>query len=123
MVPFSSHFSAPTESLPSYSFAYRARAMSDRDNQDRELELRERIAGLIRANKQAQKKPVTDDELQQLKTAASRLDQLLTAAENADQQALDNAASRLDRLLKDMRAGKDVSASLKLRRDSRGNDE
>ena len=97
--------------------------MSNEDNQDRELELRERIAGLIRANQQAQKRPVTDDELQKLKTAAGRLDLLLQDATNADQQALDNAAARLDRLLEDIRVGKDVSADLKLRREQRNKEE
>jgi hypothetical protein len=73
--------------------------MSDEDKRDRERALRERIVSLIRANSQATQKPIPSSELQQLKSAASRLDQILKAAGEAEKQALRAAAVRLDQLL------------------------
>jgi hypothetical protein len=92
-------------------------AMSNEDNQDQERDLRRRIASLIRANAQAPRKPMTDQEQQKLKAAANRLDQLLKTGEEADRQALKSAAVRLDQILKDMRKGKDITVKLKHRRD------
>lgn len=89
--------------------------MESQDNQNRAPELRERIVRLIRSNERASKQPVTDEELQKLRTAASRLDQILESAANADQQALQNAAARLDQLLADIRTGKDVAPMLRRR--------
>jgi len=97
--------------------------MTNGDNEDREHDVRERIASLIRATEQARKKQITGEELQRLKTAVSRLDKLLNAGADADRQALKNAAARLDQLLSEIGTGKDVSSDLKRRRDWRGRDE
>jgi len=90
--------------------------MSNEDTEDRDRELRERIVSLMQANSQAVRKPIPSAELQQLKTAASRLDQMLQATADADQQTLRTAAARLDQILIDIREGKDVSPNLKRRR-------
>jgi hypothetical protein len=57
------------------------------------------------------KKQIPAEELQKLKSAASRPDQMLKAAANADQQALKSAAARLDQLLSAIRAGKTSPAT------------
>jgi len=90
--------------------------MNSENDQARERDLRERIARLIRANQQARRKPLTDDERQKLNAAARRLDQMLKAAADEGQQLLKTAAVRLDQLLKDIAAGKDVTNNLKRRR-------
>lgn len=87
--------------------------MCNEDNRDREPDLRERIASLIRANQQAPRKQITVQERQKLQAAANRLDQILRAAEDADRQALRTAAARLGQMLKDIRKGKDVTVRLK----------
>jgi GTP cyclohydrolase I len=92
--------------------------MSNEYHQDRERALRERIASLIRANAQAPRKPITDQEQQKLQAAANRLDQILEAAEDEDRLALKNAAARLGQMLKDIRKGKDITIKLKPRQDS-----
>jgi hypothetical protein len=86
--------------------------MGDENKQDREREVRERIAGFMQANEQARKKQVAGEELQTLKAAAGRLDQLLKDTANADLQALRAAGERLDRLLADIAAGKDLVSDL-----------
>jgi hypothetical protein len=91
--------------------------MSNEDQQDQAVVVRERIASLIQATEQARKKQVSDDELQKLKTAASRLDEILKAAADADVQALRSAAARLDQLLADIDTGKDITRDLKRRQD------
>jgi hypothetical protein len=90
--------------------------MSNENEKGREHDLRRRIVSLIRANEQAVKKPTTDDEVQKLKAAAARLDQMLKAAMDADGQVLRSAAARLDQLLEDIATGTDVTDSLKRRR-------
>ena len=90
--------------------------MNHDDNQARERELRERIANLMRSNEQARKKPITSEEREKLKSAASRLDKMLESTAEADRQTLNGAAARLDQLLADIRKGKDVTAKLKSRR-------
>jgi len=92
-------------------------AMSHEDNQDREQDVRERIVSLMQATGQARKKRLGEEELQELKTAASRLDQMLRAAVDEDREALQSAAARLDQLLADLGTGKDVMHNLKRRRD------
>jgi len=92
--------------------------MSNQDNQDQEHDVRERIVSLIQATGQPNKKQLTEAELQELKTVASRLDQMLNAAAEEDRQALKSAAARLDQLLADIGTGKDVTPALKRRRDS-----
>jgi hypothetical protein len=83
--------------------------MNNENEKGREHDLRQRIVSLIRANEQALKKPITDEEVQKLKAAAARLDQMLKAAVDADGQVLRSAAARLDQLLGDIAGGKDVT--------------
>ena len=89
--------------------------MSSGDEQGREREVRERIMSLMQSIEKGPRKQLTPEEAEKLKNAASRLDQILKAAADADQQALESAAARLDRLLSDIRAGKDVTHDLKRR--------
>jgi phosphoglycerate-specific signal transduction histidine kinase len=91
--------------------------MGNEDNEGRESDVRERIVSLIEATGQAQEKQITTEELQALKTAMSRLDQMLKTAADADVQALRGAAARLDQLLQNIGDGKDATAGLKRRRD------
>jgi hypothetical protein len=89
--------------------------MSDEDIPARERELRAKVANQMRSIGQAPKKPLPGEELQKLKRAASRLDQMLEASADADRAVLQSAATRLDKLLRDLRRGKDVNARLKRR--------
>jgi uncharacterized membrane protein YccC len=89
--------------------------MNNDGNQGREQDLLERIMSLIRANRQARTEPIRGEELQKLRTAASRLDGMLQAAAEGEQQALRSAAARLDQLLAAIRRGKDVSGEIKRR--------
>ena len=97
--------------------------MNSGDNQGPDRDVRERIVNLMQSIGKGPKKPIPDEELQKLKGAASRLGQMLKAAASADQrafgqQALKSAAARLDQLLSDIRAGKDVTRNLKRRENS-----
>jgi hypothetical protein len=92
--------------------------MNSGDNQGRDRDARERIGNLMQSIGKGSTKQIPAEELQKLKSAAHRLDQMLDAAANADQQALKSAAARLDRLLSDIRAGKDVTSNLKRRENS-----
>lgn len=87
--------------------------MSNEDDQDRERDLRDRIASLIRANAQAPRRRITDEEQQKLKAAANRLDQILKSGEEAQREVLRKAAARLGQMLKDIRKGKDITLNLK----------
>lgn len=87
--------------------------MNSGDNQDCGRDIRETIVRQMQSIGKGPRKQITTEELQNLKRAASRLDQILKAAADADQQALKSAAERLDQLLSDIRAGKDVSRFLK----------
>jgi hypothetical protein len=58
------------------------------DNPDGDHAIREKIASQLRSIGKGPKEQITAEELQNLKTAASRLDQILKAAAAADQQAL-----------------------------------
>jgi hypothetical protein len=89
--------------------------MDTQDNRNREQELRERIMRLVRSNEQRSRQAITNEELLRLRTASSRLDQILQSAIDADQQGLQNASARLDQLLADIRMGKDVARILKRR--------
>lgn len=91
--------------------------MSDEGNEAREREVGRRIAGLIRSIGQAPQKQISSEEQQKLEAAANRLDRMLKAAADADHQALKDAAGRLDRLLMDIRKGKDVTSRLKRARE------
>lgn len=90
--------------------------MNNEHEKGREHDLRQRIVSLIRANEQAVKKPIADEEAQKLKAAAGRLDQMLKATADADGQVLRSAAARLDQLLEHIVTGKDVTDDLKRRR-------
>ena len=122
MITFGCHLPSRKLSATS-SVLFVPPTMSNDDNQSWERDLRSRIVTLIRANEQARRKPITGEELEKLKTAANRLDQMLKAAEDADQQALRSAAARLDQLLVDIRMGKDVTNDLNLRRARQEKDE
>ena len=87
--------------------------MNDEDKQSQARDVGQRIASLIRSIGQGTEKQKTPEELQRLKAAADRLDQMLKAGAEADREALRNAADRLDRLLVDIRRGKDVTSRLK----------
>jgi hypothetical protein len=89
--------------------------MSNEDHQDQERDLREHIVSRIRAASQLPKKQLMEEELQALHTAATRLDQLLKSAADADREALKAAAARLDQLLANIDKGKDVIPELKRR--------
>jgi hypothetical protein len=92
--------------------------MNSGDNQGPDREVRERIVNLMQSIGSGPKKQIPAEELQKLKNAANRLDQMLKAAANADQQTLKSAGAKLDQLLDDIRAGKDVSSNLKRRGNS-----
>src|ERR1700726_2050960 len=91
--------------------------MNNENEKGGEQDLRQRIVSLIRANEQALKKPITDEEVQKLKAAAGRLDQMLKAAVDPDGHVLRRAGGPLDQLLEDIATGKDVTYDLKRRRD------
>jgi len=93
--------------------------MGSGDHRDRERDVGERIASLMQLIGRTPKKQITREELQKLKRAAGRLDQMLKAGLDADQQTLRSAVERLDRLLSDLRTGKDVDLR---RRNSRNSD-
>ena len=92
--------------------------MNSGDNQGPDRDAREKIVSLLQSIGKGPKQEIPAEELQKLRSAAGRLDQMLKAAADADQQALKSAAGRLDHLLKDIRAGKDVTGNLKRRKDS-----
>ncbi len=96
--------------------------MNSGDNQGPDRDVRARIGNLMQSIEKGPKRPIPAEELQKLKSAASRLDQILKAAANADQQTLKSAAARLDQLLSDIRAGKDVTGNLKRRENSETRD-
>lgn len=92
--------------------------MCNQEKQTPELEIQARIARLAEAEEKVLKKPVSGDELRVLTAVTARLDQLLARAAEAEVQELHSAASRLDQLLNDISKGKDVRTKLK-RRDPR----
>ena len=89
--------------------------MNEEESHRREREVEKRIASLMQSIGHGPKKHISGEELQKLKTAASRLEQILQSAADDERQALNNAASRLDQLLTDIRKGKDVTHNLKRR--------
>ena len=91
------------------------------DHQDRERDLRERIASLMQSIGRAPRKQITSEELEKLSHAVGRLNQMLKASQDADLQTLRSAAVRLDQLLSDIRKGKDVTSDRKRRRDKQNN--
>jgi hypothetical protein len=93
--------------------------MGNEDNQSREQAVQDRIARFM----QGHPAPVSDQEQQALKDAAARLDQLLSASAEADVLVLQVAAARLDQLLADIAAGKDVSPGVKQRTEKKDTSE
>ena len=85
------------------------------DDKKRESDVGNRITNLIRSIGQGPEKPIAVEEQRRLTAAASRLDQMLKDAAEADRQALRNAAVRLDEMLLDMRKGKDITDRVKRR--------
>jgi hypothetical protein len=77
--------------------------------------VQDRIARFMQAE-HGGKKRVTDEERKLLQSAVGRLDQLLSASAETDVQALRAAADRLDLLLREIAAGKDVATEVKQRR-------
>ncbi len=92
--------------------------MNSGNNQGPGRDVRERIGNLMQSIGKGPKKQIPAEELHKLKSAANRLDQMLKAAANTDQQALKSAAAKLDQLLSDLRAGKDVTSNLKRKENS-----
>lgn len=91
--------------------------MSDQDHHDPEQNLRERIVGQIHATERGTQKTLDEEELQLLKTAVTRLEEMLSAAADTDREALKTAAARLDTLLVEISKGKDVTQGMRRRRD------
>jgi hypothetical protein len=117
MIVFDSQFASTSSDIAMF-FVMQV-VMNSGDNQGPDRDVRARVVNLMQSIGKGPKKQIPAEELQKLKSAASRLDQMLKAGANADQQALRSAAARLDRLLSDIRAGKDVTSNLK-RRESSG---
>ncbi len=90
--------------------------MSADEQQNEDRTVAERIAEVMRAHETIAGKKVSQPDLQKLKAAAERLEQLLADAADAEKDDLKKAASRLDQLLKDLGAGKDVAPGFRLRR-------
>jgi hypothetical protein len=116
MITFDCHLASNSSNRVHVSFGQVV--MNSGDNQGPDRDVRERVVNLMQSIGKGPKKQIPDEELQKLKSAASRLDQILKAGANADQQALKGAAARLDQLLSDIRAGKDVTSNLKRRENS-----
>jgi hypothetical protein len=82
-----------------------------------ELDVRARMARLLEAEQKIHNKSISREEIQVLTAVTARLDRLLARVAAAEVEDLQSAASRLDQLLKDISDGKDVAA--KIRRDKR----
>ena len=89
--------------------------MSTDEKQDQDHTIGERISEVMRAHESAPRS-MSQDELQKLKAAAGRLEQLLADAAGAETEDLKKAASRLDQLLKELGAGKDIASGFRVRR-------
>lgn len=101
--------------------------MGNDDSQDRERAVRDRIASFMQADEQVQSKQPTNVELETLRVAAWRLDQLLADAAAEEQarckrptqeevQALLAALTRLNQLLTEI-ARKESAPELRQRHD------
>jgi hypothetical protein len=90
--------------------------MTTDEKQDEDRAIGERIAEVMRAHESAVRNNISQDELQTLKAAAGRLEQLLADAAGAETEDLKKAASRLDQLLKELGAGKDIATGFRVRR-------
>jgi molecular chaperone DnaK (HSP70) len=91
--------------------------MTSEDHLNEARTLGERIAEVIRTNEQAPKKTLPSEELQKLKAAAGRLDRLLSDAAHAETDELKNAVTKLDQMLKNISAGKEIAPALRIRKD------
>jgi hypothetical protein len=91
--------------------------MSAHEKQDEDRSVGERIAEVMRAHEPVVGEKISQLDLQKLKAAAERLEQLLADAAGAEKDDLKKAASRLDQLLKDLGAGKDVAPGFRVRRE------
>ena len=69
----------------------------------------------MRANEQARPRPAPEDEVQKLKAAANRLDQMLKAGAVEEAKALGSAVARLDQMLADIGKGKDITNRIRWR--------
>jgi len=116
MIIFDCHLASTSSDTVYVSFVQVG--MNSGDNQGPDRDVRERIGNLMHSIGKGPKKRIPAEELQKLKSAAGRLDQMLKAAANTDQQVLKSAAARLDQLLSDIRAGKDDTSNLKRRENS-----
>ena len=97
--------------------------MSSDSNNDRQVEVRDRIANFMQAGGHPRSEGVAQDSVQTLRAAAARLDQMLKDIEEArrkeakekDVQMLQAATRHLERLLAGI-GGKQAMPELKLRR-------
>ena len=90
--------------------------MSSQDNSGGERGLREKILSVMQSIGRAPSKRTSAEEVQKLRIAASRLDQMLKASADADAQTFKNAIIKLDQYLQDISQGKDYTDVLKRRR-------
>ena len=96
--------------------------MSSDSNNSRQVEVRDRIANFMQADGHARSEGVAQADVQTLRAAAARLDQMLKDIEEArrkearekDVQMLQAATCNLERLLAGM-SGKEAMPELKLR--------
>jgi hypothetical protein len=114
------------QALSLLSWDLAAATVANADTQSRERDVRDRIATLMRASREAPQKEITAEEVEELRTASARLDKLLADAA-ADEEArrkeireeevkkLRAALGRLDQLLADA-SGKEGVIELKQRR-------
>ncbi len=93
--------------------------MSTDNNNNRQGDVRYRIASFMQAEGQARRKEVTQEDVRTLRAAACRLDQMLKEIAEAEEarcvETLRAAGCRLDRLLAGV-TGKAAMPELKLRR-------
>jgi hypothetical protein len=119
MIIFDCHLASNSSATVHVSLCFFVQmAMNSRDNQGPDRDVREGIVNRMQSIGKGPEKEIPAEELQKLKSAASRLDEMLQAAANADQRTLKSAAARLDQLLSEIRAGKDVTRNLKRREKS-----
>jgi len=91
--------------------------MTHGENDGRPRDAAEKVSRLMQSIGRGPEKQISSEELQKLKSAASRLDQMLKASDDANAEGLRNAAARLDKLLSDISAGKDIASKLKKRKE------
>ena len=116
----------PDACLFASMIGFRCRPMSTDTNNNRQADVRFRIASIMQAEEQARRKEVTQEDVRTLRAAACRLDQMLKEIAEAEEarcvETLRAAACRLDRLLAGI-TGKAAMPELKLRRSRKGTTE